>query len=316
MTLNNPLLPLHLIYRLTEKGQKALLLQGGNGFPRQRVCEQLQELPRILASFPPELNATLENVLELFSLNHKRELEFDIRGDEAVYSFDSRKIEHFLIPPFDNPLTFQEALLYHLEHESKRQIIIAAHAEEQKEKEAQKAILALKAEHEREVSAAQRAQEDQEKKEREQQKKDQIANWITEHGSSNQKERQLAGVLSDKEIIEEIKAATLAPVTKYASYERIESADVPCDCEEWGNERCRLTCLVLQLDTLTDKQWEDTKILSTLLPGVVEITHKEHSCSRNNCEEIVERNGIIVKVANGGFLFSHELASPLQEIAE
>lgn len=142
---------------------------------------------------------------------------------------------------------------------------------------------------------------------RENQKKQQIADWVAEFGTQNQKERFEANLFPREEAVEAMKNYTFASLdANFPPYQRIESKEIPCECE-YSDESCEIDFETETLETVTETQWELMKKIKEIVPEA-DVAIRKHVGKRSECYKTLTRLGLYVKIQNGGFLFNKEYA--------
>lgn len=131
--------------------------------------------------------------------------------------------------------------------------------------------------------------------------------WITQHGSDNQRGRLAAGMLSDDEIIATITDATFATVT-VEPYQRLTKTDVDCECE-YG-EGCKVEFSSNDEDEATAEQWEAMESLRKLLPSGSTVKLRWHQAEREDCKQIVTRHSLRASMPVGPLIVTRHFACP------
>jgi hypothetical protein len=123
-------------------------------------------------------------------------------------------------------------------------------------------------------------QEAREKAEREAAKVQFIAAWVAEKGSDNQQERHAASLLPRDEVLEVIKIEAFAALSEFAEYEKITFGEVRGLCDErcaCNYETCKIDCSAEDADAVSASEWDQIKAMKAILPDAT-FTLREHEC--------------------------------------
>lgn len=145
---------------------------------------------------------------------------------------------------------------------------------------------------------------------REQAKADQIAEWVAEYGTGDQKERLAAGLFPRSEAVDAIKDQAFSAGRELALYERITREDIDHDDEcasIWDND-WSMNCDTSNAEMVTSGEWAKLKEVGALFPHAVECSIKRHVCKCESCDGEETRSGIYVKLEVGAFTFNREFA--------
>jgi hypothetical protein len=132
----------------------------------------------------------------------------------------------------------------------------------------------------------------------------QIEGWIAEHGTDNQKKRHAAGLLPDKEIVDEIRDDAFRELDMvYERYEPLTAGDIPCTCEYEGPD---VSYNADDAETATAEEFDRLEEIKQDAPEGAEVTLREHVGTCDRCDEIVKRKGVLVRLSVGVFNFGRE----------
>lgn len=320
--------PFTFSYQLTQKGQRVHLLQGGDGGMFQYV--------------KGDISLADAEALGLHFSNRS------LSADRITLTTSARKYgrgSEFSEKQFDAPLTFEEALAEAL---ATRQAKLAVIAAEKAEMDAAKqaaldgtarvyrpigsskgAIVrvgdrefrftddaeleALLTQREAAAKAAREAEEarkEAEEARRRAAKDAQIAAWVAEHGTQNQKERWAAGLLPAREIDKAMEDHAFAPAANLPLFPRIEAGDIEHEsgcASEWDDDAWDLDCESADAASCTADEFESLKRIRELFPDA-EVSIKRHTCSCSKCKADETRSGVFVKLTVGAFTFNREFA--------
>lgn len=132
---------------------------------------------------------------------------------------------------------------------------------------------------------------------RESRKKEQIAAWVSEHGTDNQKARLAENLLPLSEVKLSIGDAAFSPLSDFPLYQHIISNDVCLydDSHEiettWSNP-----------ETMAAEPFEQIKAMRSLMPDAV-ITLREYNYECEVCETSKNGHAICVEIEVGEFKF-------------
>lgn len=157
----------------------------------------------------------------------------------------------------------------------------------------------LRAEVERREAADRQAREDIRVR-----KQEQVDAWVRDFGTENQRGRHALKLLPFEEVLAGVSAAAFAPLDEFAPYLPISSDDLPCTCEF---ETCDIDCEISEADSLTAEEYEVYTKLSAKLPES-KILCRNHTCTREECEQTFTRRGAQVHLAVGEFTVKKEFA--------
>lgn len=315
-------------YQLTQKGQRAHLLSGGDGKTFQYV--------------KGEISLADAEALGLHFSDGRLSAD---RGSLRTATRRYGRGSEFVEKRFDAPLSFAEALAEAL---TTRQAQLAVIAQENAEMEAAKqaalagtatvsrpwgsntgavvrvgetefrfsddkdleALLAQRRREVQERAAAAEAERQAENERRQAAKEAQITQWVAEYGTQNQQERYAAGLLPAREIDQAMEARAFAPAADLVAFRRIEADDITHDdgcASEWNDDAWEMKCASEDAETCTAEEFEALKRVRALFPEGT-ATIKRHTCSCSKCDGTAERSGIYVKLTVGAFTFNREFA--------
>lgn len=146
-------------------------------------------------------------------------------------------------------------------------------------------------------------------------KKAQIAKWVAEKGTENQKKRYEIGLLPETEVVDAIRDEAYKTLDGFPRYEKMQASDV-CTCEEhYNNEGALTECDVdYEVYKATEATAEEYGALEKIAdaakkahPGAV-ITMTDHVGTSEDCENEVIRKSVKVEIEVGAFKFSREYA--------
>lgn len=148
-----------------------------------------------------------------------------------------------------------------------------------------------------EEQAAREAEEEYKRR-----KAGQIHQWVLDHGDSNMIGRMEEGLLSEEEVIADIreKAFSSMEETGWARYSRITAEDFET-CHDEDNVDCEVT----ELTSLSADEYESLLAFRNVLPDA-KITPRLHKCECSG--ETIERKSLHIAVTVGVFTFSREYA--------
>jgi hypothetical protein len=170
---------------------------------------------------------------------------------------------------------------------------------------------------------ARKAANQAEAKRRTQAKLEQIATFVAEHGTQNQKERFAADLLPEGEILGLMEAEAFKPFSGLPLYDVIEDEEVRATCSESckchdsydSDDSCSIDYDSDDAETLTAEEWEAFKKIQAIKPEA-KITLRRHvgKCKDRDCdpaegEGIIRRNGFYVKLTIGAFTFNREFTA-------
>lgn len=126
--------------------------------------------------------------------------------------------------------------------------------------------------------------------------------WIRAFGTENQKGRLEENMLPILEIESCMMDQIFEPLTElFDRYVKMKANDV-CDCDSEYADRSFTSEII---GAVTDSQYEQIKAMRKALPGAV-LKIKKHYGSCANCEENLEKTGIVATITYGAFEFSRE----------
>lgn len=329
--------PVTFYYKLSQIGQKASLLAGGDGRNQQTIFAEVPEDKLEFCKVQSNGNLTdcyLQSRQELKNPNGTLYL-----GCASIHEFDS-------------PLTPQQALEFYLAQKDKeeaQQEKIAAHNKQLYNQAARRflenpearaeafeqdftrvkiddpelgliwldqtgvvELANLRRQADLQQKTLKETQEQTEKWREELEKAEFIALWVTNNGNTNQKERLAANLLPDEEIIEIVKTVTFAPLDGFPEYEKILFADVQQNCDEFC-ESNYINCEVVNARYASRDEWQLLQQMKSLLPAA-SFTLRTHTSKCENCETgMVKRNDIYAEIKVGPFTFNKEFSVAKKE---
>jgi hypothetical protein len=136
--------------------------------------------------------------------------------------------------------------------------------------------------------------------------KDQIAQWVQDHGTENQRARMAAGMLPDDEIKRAMRDLAFKPLDKiYGRYARLDPKDV-CSCDY---SPCEVKFTVEDATTMTAQQWTQAEEMKKLVTGCT-IKLRIHEGAAQDCHAGTRCYSYLVTVTVGEFTFSREYETP------
>ncbi len=345
-TIEEIFFPFTFTYFLSSLGREASLLQGGDGLEEQKISGEitLKDAKRIGRTINAQAGITDPKFSFAYGSTKLPHSGINPAEDKNIWDYDKQT--------YDQPQSFESLWADYVKIYDEQQIIVSEAKTERAQLAqnflADPAILPyfnvnsnavvlkgryshtfsgsnpvfieivrrheanLKCVREREEKAA--AERKVEEERRETVKKQQIAEWVSEHGTANQKERFETGLLPVAEVADAIKNQTFAPLDGFLEYERIDDSDVRASCDESCrcsyDSGCSISCNTNDEDSVTAEQWEQIKAMRALLP-VAEFTLRKHycQCEDSDCEAgAVKRFSIYVKIKTGEFVFNRNYA--------
>ena len=129
---------------------------------------------------------------------------------------------------------------------------------------------------------------------------EQIAGWVIQHGTRNQKQRLEAGLFPPEEYLNAIAAEVFPDRPRY---EPLQHRDLPCGgCYEdvdFYSEKA---------DSATPEEWEDLEFYRSFRRHVSHVELRRHF-GKCRCGETATRTGILVEVTVGEFTLRREFAA-------
>ena len=159
--------------------------------------------------------------------------------------------------------------------------------------------------------AERKAEKERLAEERRQRRNQQIADWVADNGTENQKGRYALGLLPRKEIIDAMRDEAFSAASGFALYEEITIDQVPCDCYERQADNLELECNPAQ--HVTAEQFEIMKGLMFALPNAT-IKPMENvgycsGCNKDGEPGSIIRISFLASITVGEFTFEREYAS-------
>ena len=135
---------------------------------------------------------------------------------------------------------------------------------------------------------------------------EQIAAWVREHGSENQRGRHALELLPESEVLHEIRNAAYLPLDGFTRYQRI----VRDDLEHEGGccEDADLDCQTADAAELEAEEYDQLVLIRAAAPEGAEVTVREHACTCEQCEAVLSRRSARVALVVGELKFSREYA--------
>jgi hypothetical protein len=134
-----------------------------------------------------------------------------------------------------------------------------------------------------------------------------LHDWITVHGSDNQRQRAWAGLLPWKEAAETAESYLFRPLDEFPLYKRFEVSEV-CGCFP---ETCELKFTTIDAEELTAEEWEQLTRIKSVVPAA-QFQLREHRAQCETVKEPVIRRGVIVKFTLGRLPFRREYALTIE----
>jgi hypothetical protein len=135
-----------------------------------------------------------------------------------------------------------------------------------------------------------------------QRRQNQIAAWVADKGTPNQKARLEAGLLPEDEILDAMRDEAFAPLAEIERYIKIKASDF-CECEYDSDKKFD----VWNADTATAAEFERLSEIKKLMPAAT-VTLRTHYGRCSLCDTQVTRSGIRVHIKIGEIEFSREYA--------
>jgi len=148
----------------------------------------------------------------------------------------------------------------------------------------------------------------------------QITTWVENNGTPSQKDRLKENLLPRAEIVDLIRDEAFAkiPLQKtdawgnkdkgMVRYEKLKASDI-CTCEY---DYCDCSYDVSTKTSATPEVYEILQEIRKLMPDAT-VELRDHEGKSDDCENIVTRTGIMVRVTVGAFKFSREYGIPMDE---
>lgn len=142
----------------------------------------------------------------------------------------------------------------------------------------------------------------------EQAEADQIAAWVSEHGTANQQARMAAGLLPREEVLQEIEAAAYAALNEFPRYVPLAGKDVAHVAGCYG-ESVHFSSEAAK--EATAEEWERMEAIRVAAPAGASIELRTHrgQCQQRGCDLDAYRSGIKVTITVGAFEFTREYAA-------
>lgn len=137
---------------------------------------------------------------------------------------------------------------------------------------------------------------------------EQLAAWVVEHGTRNQRERLDAGVLPESEIVDAIRAQAFAPLDGEARYKKLKASDV-CGGDDYESGYHSVDFDSEDAEELTADEWDYLTALRERMPCAA-ITVRRHTAECGTCENKITRTGYHVKMCIGELTLSREYGDP------
>jgi hypothetical protein len=137
--------------------------------------------------------------------------------------------------------------------------------------------------------------------------------WLNEHGTDSQREREKAGLLADQEIEDAIEAAAFASLKDIFlgdhSYQKMCRTEVcSCDsCDCGSPEQPRVTFKTTTDACATAETWKLIKRVRGAMPDAA-LTLRDHTGTCGDCDCELTKQGLLIRIAVGPFSFSREIA--------
>lgn len=139
----------------------------------------------------------------------------------------------------------------------------------------------------------------------------QIAAWVAEKGTENQKSRFADGYLPEEEILDSMREEAFAPLAiagMWERYKKLRKSDVCAGIEyEEGGYHDEVEFEVEDAATMSAEEYERLLQARALMPHAG-ITVRRHTATCGTCDTEVTRSGLMVRVRVGKLSFSREYA--------
>jgi hypothetical protein len=136
----------------------------------------------------------------------------------------------------------------------------------------------------------------------------QIADWVTAHGTDSQKSRLAANLLPESEILTAIENEQFVALADFPHYSKLNSSEV-CTCERCEDDYCHVDFRSYPADSATEAEFETLTKIKNLMPDA-EIQLREHEGVSTDCTNTVTRKSIRITVKTGVLEFTREYACP------
>lgn len=132
--------------------------------------------------------------------------------------------------------------------------------------------------------------------------REQLADWIARHGTDNQRQRLIAGLLPWQEAFDCADEAFFEPLASFALHERIEPGKV-CICFD----QCEVKFQSIDSAELTAEEWELFARIKAAAPDA-EFRVREHRAECVTRDEPLVRRSVVVKFKLGALSFKRQLS--------
>lgn len=307
-------------YRLSEKGRRDSLRQGGDGKERQMAIGSVApgDLDAFVVDDKGEVSLDATEAPEKYSTDkcHWRLIALRPRGSRIDILWD-------VVPTWDDLLSFARWANQERERQD-NEIAAELLADREAEAETAKEFLAnpdaradrieedwvtigghdFWSSHPVAVEAKRRFALDHE--ERRKANRETLRIWITDHGSENQRQRLVTGLLPWQEAYESLERHLFAPLEKFEPYTRFNVENI-CVCEHAGETPCGLKFQSVDATDLTADQWDTYSAIRSVVPDA-QFQLREHRAKCRSRSETEMKRGVIVKRTVGSLTFKREYA--------
>lgn len=138
------------------------------------------------------------------------------------------------------------------------------------------------------------------------------AEWVSQYGTDDMKERFEAGVLPEDELLDVVRDHLYAPLNDFPRYQKMKKGDI-CEADENEYEDHRVSYKTEDLTEMTADQFAMMKKIKAAAPEGAVIEARKHVGVCADCPDddgYLERVGFMVRVAVGDFEFSREYGMP------
>ena len=135
-----------------------------------------------------------------------------------------------------------------------------------------------------------------------------LADWIKQHGSTNQQQRLAAHLLPWNEAYQTATEYLYSPLQPFPLYERFSREEV-CECQrdEYISKTCDIKFQSVDATELTADEWDQLSQIQAVVPDAT-FQLREHRAACFNVVGQKVRRGVIVKFTLGELGFKREFA--------
>lgn len=160
---------------------------------------------------------------------------------------------------------------------------------------------------------AEKEAEERAKAERVERRKAQLAAWVKEHGTENQRKRLRRDLLPENEILAAIREQVFAPVADWPLYEKITDQEIWAAYDVYGDDEPETTYDSWEADELSAEEFDALERMETAIPGAsVQVMIHRGRLERSSEEEDecyqVERKSLKVTVILGEIVVGRRFA--------